>query len=132
MLQTFQKWTFCKVCVEEMIDHQYRENGMKNIYSNYNQMRAYVERSPSQSKNWHSTKPPPIDQPPTTDHILIKTPTTDHITNRPPPAPTIKTTDHRPNQKFTTDHRPNGRPTTDHRPNKTLTTDQATDHRPKS
>ena len=33
------------------MDHQYRENGARNLYSNYNQMRAYVEFSPSQSKN---------------------------------------------------------------------------------
>ena len=32
------------------MDHQYRENGVRNMYSNYNQMRAYVECSPSQSK----------------------------------------------------------------------------------
>ena len=32
------------------MDHQYRENGARNIYSNYNQMRAYVEYSPNQSK----------------------------------------------------------------------------------
>ena len=33
-----------------MMDHPYRENGATNIYSNYNQMRAYVECSPDQSK----------------------------------------------------------------------------------
>ena len=32
------------------MDHQYGENGARNIYSNYNQMRAYVECSPNQSK----------------------------------------------------------------------------------
>ena len=32
------------------MDHHYREKGAKNIYSNYNQMRAYVECSPDQSK----------------------------------------------------------------------------------
>ena len=32
------------------MEHQYRENGAKNIYSNYNQMRAYAECSPDQSK----------------------------------------------------------------------------------
>ena len=32
------------------MDHQYRENGARNIYSNYNQMRAHVECSPNQSK----------------------------------------------------------------------------------
>ena len=25
------------------MDHQYKENGTRNIYSNYNQMKAYVE-----------------------------------------------------------------------------------------
>ena len=33
------------------MDHQYRENGVRNIYSNYNQMRAYVECVPNQPKN---------------------------------------------------------------------------------
>ena len=32
------------------MDHQYRGNGVRNIYSNCNQMRAYVECSPNQSK----------------------------------------------------------------------------------
>ena len=32
------------------MDHQYRENGARNMYSNYDQMRAYVERSPNQAK----------------------------------------------------------------------------------
>ena len=32
------------------MDHQYGENGEGNIYTNYNQMRAYVEYSPNQSK----------------------------------------------------------------------------------
>ena len=36
--------------MEKMMDHQYMENGARNIYSNYNQMRAYVEFSPNQSK----------------------------------------------------------------------------------
>ena len=31
------------------MDHEYRENGARNMYSNYNQMRAYVECSPNQS-----------------------------------------------------------------------------------
>ena len=31
------------------MDHQYGENGAINIYSNYNQMRAYVDCSPNQS-----------------------------------------------------------------------------------
>ena len=30
--------------------HQYRENGERNIYSDYNQMRSYVECSLDQSK----------------------------------------------------------------------------------
>ena len=34
------------------MDHQYRENGARNRYSNYNQMRAYVECSPNQSKDY--------------------------------------------------------------------------------
>ena len=32
------------------MDHQYRENGVRTICSNYNQMRACVECSPDQSK----------------------------------------------------------------------------------
>ena len=32
------------------MDHQYRENGARSIYSDYNQMRACVECSPNQSK----------------------------------------------------------------------------------
>ena len=32
--------------------HQYRENGARNIYSNYYQMRAYFECSPNQSKKY--------------------------------------------------------------------------------
>ena len=32
------------------MDHHCREKGARNIYSNYNQMRAYVECSPDQSK----------------------------------------------------------------------------------
>ena len=32
------------------MDHQYRENGARNVYSNHNQMRAYAECSPNQSK----------------------------------------------------------------------------------
>ena len=41
---------FVGVCTEKMMDHQYRENGARNTYSNYNQMRAYVECSLNQSK----------------------------------------------------------------------------------
>ena len=32
------------------MDSQYRENDARNIYSNYNQMRAYVECSPNLNK----------------------------------------------------------------------------------
>ena len=32
------------------MDHQYGENGARNVYSNYNQMRAYVECSRNQQK----------------------------------------------------------------------------------
>ena len=32
------------------MDHQYKENGARNISSNYNQMRAHVECSPNQEK----------------------------------------------------------------------------------
>ena len=41
---------FVRVCTEKTMDHQYRKNGARNIYSSYNQMRAYVDCSPSQSK----------------------------------------------------------------------------------
>ena len=34
------------------MDHQHRKNGARNRYSNYNQMRAYVECSPNQSKKY--------------------------------------------------------------------------------
>ena len=34
---------FVWTCTEKNMDRQYKENGMRNIYSNYNQMRAYVE-----------------------------------------------------------------------------------------
>ena len=34
------------------MDHQYRENGPRNMYLNCNQMRAYVECSPNQFKNY--------------------------------------------------------------------------------
>ena len=46
----FKNWHFVRICTERMTDHQYGENGARNIYSNYNQMRAYVECSPNQSK----------------------------------------------------------------------------------
>ena len=38
--------------MEKMMDHQYRENSARKIYSNYNQMRAYVECSLNQSKQF--------------------------------------------------------------------------------
>ena len=41
---------FVGVCTQKMMDRQYRENNVRNLYSNYNQMRAYVECSPNQSK----------------------------------------------------------------------------------
>ena len=34
------------------MNHQYGENDGRNIYSNYNQMRVYVECSPNQLKNY--------------------------------------------------------------------------------
>ena len=36
------------------MDHQYGGNGARNIYSNCNQMRAYVECFPNQSKKFHT------------------------------------------------------------------------------
>ena len=48
MLPTFENGHFIKVCTERMMDRQYGENGARNIYSNYNQMRAYVECFPNQ------------------------------------------------------------------------------------
>ena len=41
---------FVGVCTEKIMDDQHRENGARNIYSNYNQMRAYVDCSRNQSK----------------------------------------------------------------------------------
>ena len=34
------------------MDHHYKENGARNIYSKYNQMRTCVECFPNQSKNY--------------------------------------------------------------------------------
>ena len=48
----FKKWHFVRVCMQKMMDHQYRENGARNIHSNHIQMRAYVECSPNQSKSY--------------------------------------------------------------------------------
>ena len=33
-----------------MMGHQYKENGTRNMYSDYNQMKAYAECSPNKSK----------------------------------------------------------------------------------
>ena len=41
----FQNGHFVRACGEKMMDHQYMENGARNIYSNHNPMRAYVECS---------------------------------------------------------------------------------------
>ena len=32
------------------MDHQYKENGARDMYSNYNQLRVYVECSPNKIK----------------------------------------------------------------------------------
>ena len=47
----FKNGHFVRVCTEKMRDHQYRKNGARNTYSNYNQMRAYVKCSPNQFEN---------------------------------------------------------------------------------
>ena len=44
----FKNRHFVRACTEKMMDLQYKENGARNIYSNYNQVRAYVECSPNQ------------------------------------------------------------------------------------
>ena len=46
----FKNQHFVGVCTEKMLDRQYRENGVRNTYSNCYQIRAYVECSPHQSK----------------------------------------------------------------------------------
>ena len=46
--QPFKNGHFVRVCTKRMMDHQYGENGTRNIYPDYNQMRAYVECSPNQ------------------------------------------------------------------------------------
>ena len=46
MLPTFQKWTFCKGMYGE------NDGPSRNIHSDHNQMRACVECSPNQSKNY--------------------------------------------------------------------------------
>ena len=48
----FRNGHFVRVCTEKMMNHQYKGIGAINIYSNYNQIRAYVECSPDQSKNY--------------------------------------------------------------------------------
>ena len=48
----FKNGHFERVRAEKMMDHQYRENGARNIYSNHNQVRAYVECSPDPSKKY--------------------------------------------------------------------------------
>ena len=35
------------------MDHRSRENDVRNLYSNYNQTRAYVKCSPNHSKELH-------------------------------------------------------------------------------
>ena len=46
----FKNGRFVRVCMENMMDHQYGENGARYIYSNYKQMRDYLECSPNQPK----------------------------------------------------------------------------------
>ena len=46
MLPTFEKWTF----YQGLYGENDGENGAGNIYSNYDQMRAYVECFPNQPK----------------------------------------------------------------------------------
>ena len=43
---------FIRVCTERTMDYQYGGKGARNIYSNYNQMRAYVECFPNQPKTY--------------------------------------------------------------------------------
>ena len=50
MLPTFQKWTFYKGLYAENDGPSIWGKGARNIYLNYNQMRAYVEYSPNQPK----------------------------------------------------------------------------------
>ena len=53
----FKNGHFARVCKEKIMDHQYKENGARSIYSNYNQMRACDECSPNQSKNLYLIGP---------------------------------------------------------------------------
>ena len=48
----FKNGNFVRVSTEKMMDRQYKENGARNMYSNYNQMRANVECFPNQSKKY--------------------------------------------------------------------------------
>ena len=50
ILATIQKWTICKGLYWENDWQQYTENGARNMHSNYNQMKAYCESYPNQSK----------------------------------------------------------------------------------
>ena len=49
----FKNGHFIRVRTERMMNDQYGENGARNVYSNYNQMRAYVVCSLNQSKKWY-------------------------------------------------------------------------------
>ena len=53
----FKNEHFVRAGMEKMMDHQCKENGARNIYSNYNQMRACVECSPNQKNYTLSTFP---------------------------------------------------------------------------
>ena len=44
----FKQGHFVRACMEKMRNHKYKENGARNIHSNYNQMRVYAECSPNQ------------------------------------------------------------------------------------
>ena len=50
--QLFKNGHFVMVSTKKMMDHQETENFVRNTYSDYNQVRAYVECSPNQSKNY--------------------------------------------------------------------------------
>ena len=50
LTRPFKNRHFVRVCMKKMMHHQCKQNGARNIYSNNNQMRAYVECSPNQSK----------------------------------------------------------------------------------
>ena len=44
----FKNRHYVTVSKEKMMDRQRKENGPRNTYSNYNQMKAYVNCSPNQ------------------------------------------------------------------------------------